>query len=113
MARRRRRKRFGAGVVPLPYRSTEWAEVMAKLRAVKPSPLARACGKNQDPECVAKWKAYSKDWNAAYRFASKAQKKALPRDNADYVAGKYSGLGASRYPLVSTIKRVALRKGRR
>ncbi len=64
--------------------ASEWAEEMARLRGEKISPLKRYCGQRQDPECVAKWHAFMKDWNRAYRAASKAQKLALKRDNEAY-----------------------------
>jgi soluble lytic murein transglycosylase-like protein len=61
---------------------------MARLRGEKISPLKRYCGQRQDPECVAKWHAFMKDWNRAYRAASKAQKLALKRQSQVAVPNK-------------------------
>jgi hypothetical protein len=65
-----------------------WASEMARLRAMKPSSLARYCGKNQESGCVSDWERRMKIWSKAYRHASKQQKIELEKDNATFYSSK-------------------------
>lgn len=64
-----------------------WAQEMARLRSIKPRPIAKLYGRNgPTPEQKTAWDAQMKAWNAAYRKASAEQKKALKRDNDAFYA---------------------------
>lgn len=67
--------------------ASDWAEEMAKLRSIKPRPIAKLYGlKGPTPEQAATHSEQMKAWNKAYRNASKQQKIALERDNARFYA---------------------------
>ena len=67
--------------------AADWAEAMSELQRSRPRPLAKAFGTNGPNEMQLKnWTAQSKDWNSRYRYASKMQKAALIRDNAEFAA---------------------------
>jgi hypothetical protein len=66
--------------------SLEWSREMSTLWKNKPRPLHKRLGKNPTPDQIAKHKAEERAWNAAYRKASKNQKKSMELENAAYAS---------------------------
>lgn len=83
----------GLSLYSLPARTaSDWAEVMASLRDVKPRPIVKMFGKYPTAENVSAHAALMREWNAVYRKASASQKAALIRDNAAFNAVKRNPL---------------------
>lgn len=69
--------------------AADWAEEMARLRAVKPRPVSRTFGTNGPTAAQAEeWADRMRAWNRAYRHATKMQKEALAADNAAFYAAR-------------------------
>ena len=60
---------------------------MQSLRATKPSPQARAIGRNPTPERVREYEARVKEWNRKYSAAQRQFKKFDKESNALYRPG--------------------------
>jgi hypothetical protein len=72
--------------------STQLADLMSKLREVKPRPLEKIFGKSPTDEQKAEYKALSSTWQSQYNKVSAAQKIALERDNAAFRAAQAAGV---------------------
>ena len=72
--------------------STQLADLMSKLREVKPRPLEKMFGKSPTEEQQAEYKALSSTWQSQYNKVSAAQKIALERDNAEFRAAQAVGV---------------------
>ena len=69
-------------------KASDWAEVMASLRDVKPRSIVKMFGKYPTPENISDHAALIREWNSVYRKASASQKAALIRDNAAFHASR-------------------------
>lgn len=70
---------------PIEKSASEWAQTLADLREIKPRPLHKLY-KSPTEEQFIKWSESMREWNKAYRHASKMQKAQLIIDNANYAA---------------------------
>lgn len=65
--------------------SSEWCNEMQRLRDVKPRPITKLYGKRgPTPEQLESWTQQMREWNRAYRKASKMQKETLDAENAEW-----------------------------
>lgn len=71
------------------YTAAEWAQEMTHLRAIKPRPLNKLYGaKGPTAQQAEDHAQRMRDWNRAYRNASKMQKMKLAEENAAFRASR-------------------------
>lgn len=95
---------FDHGIKSRNPSASQWANELARLRELKPRPLIKTFGsRGPTPEQKAVYDARVREWNKAYRYASKMQKAQLKIDNEAFKAKRNPSVKSIRKEFAGTL----------